>query len=71
MRTFIKLMMVAVFAMILAKIIIVSGNEQNYSIGANGIIETRCIGGYQYTIGSDGRAVQTLSEFGKGVQCAK
>lgn len=39
--------------------------------GFNGITESRCINGYAYTIGPDGRPVQTLDEFGKGVKCQK
>ena len=43
--------------------------SSNYSVGINDTIETRCISGYQYTIGSDGRPMQILSETGKGVRC--
>ena len=44
-----------------------SGNNE-VSFGWGGMVETRCIGGYKYTL-ADGRAVQVLSEFGKGVKC--
>ncbi len=40
-----------------------------YTVGLNGTVEQRCIGGMQYTVDGTGRATQVLSEFGKGLPC--
>lgn len=39
------------------------------SYGFNGVVESRCIGGYQHTIDHRGRASQTLSADGFGIAC--
>lgn len=40
-----------------------------YTVGLNGMVETRCIGGMQFTVDNRGHATQVLSEFGKGIPC--
>lgn len=37
--------------------------------GYNGVTEERCISGYKFIVGSDGRSVQMLGENGAGVKC--
>ena len=44
-------------------------NNPNISIGIGGMVETRCIEGYKFVIGQDGRMTQILDSFGKGVPC--
>lgn len=39
------------------------------SMGANGIIEERCISGYKFVIGGKGQPTQIFDQFGKGVPC--
>lgn len=39
------------------------------SFGVTGMVEERCIGGYKFVIGQEGRPAQILNEFGKGVSC--
>lgn len=46
---------------------IISGSD--YTVGVNGIVETRCIGGYKFTIGDRGYARQILDANGKGIPC--
>ena len=61
---------------IIALVVIVFGangyygyNNPNISIGIGGIVETRCIEGFKFVIGQDGRMIQILDSFGKGVPC--
>lgn len=69
--TLIELMIVLAIAGI---VLITSFNFVNFggstlSGGFNGLVETRCIDGYSYVVGQDGRVTQTLNELGKGVRC--
>ena len=41
----------------------------NASIGMNGVVEERCIGGYKFVVGHRGQPTQILNEMGKGVPC--
>lgn len=45
-------------------------NPSTVSIGYNGLIEERCISGFKFVVGQDGRATQILDSFGKGVSCS-
>jgi prepilin-type N-terminal cleavage/methylation domain-containing protein len=40
-----------------------------YSMGINGVIEERCIAGFKFVVGGEGRPTQVLDQFGKGVAC--
>ena len=44
-------------------------NNPNVSVGINGMVEHRCISGFEFIIGESGRPTQILNEFGKGVPC--
>lgn len=67
---FFKLFFGFVILVILANLVFLF-TSKSVTIGPMGAIETRCVGGYQYTVDSNGIARQTLSEFGKGVPCSK
>jgi prepilin-type N-terminal cleavage/methylation domain-containing protein len=72
--TLIELMVVIAIGMIIVSIIAgaygaMSGNN-NISMGINGMTESRCIEGYKFVIGEQGRPHQILDEFGKGVRCS-
>lgn len=41
----------------------------NVSFGVNGMSETRCIAGYQHSVGAGGQARQILNEHGGGIPC--
>jgi prepilin-type N-terminal cleavage/methylation domain-containing protein len=72
--TLIELMIFIVIIGIVAAIVLPVFNRNtaesttSTSWGAMGAVETRCIGGYKYTVDRNG-ARQMLSEFGKGVPC--
>lgn len=44
-------------------------SPSNVSWGVTGMVEERCIGGYKFVIGQEGRPAQILNELGKGVPC--
>ena len=48
---------------------IVTGNTDNYTVGINGVVEMRCINGYQFTVDNTGNARQVIDSFGKGLEC--
>ena len=39
------------------------------SSGINGVVETKCVKGYECIIGSGGRASQMFDEMGRGIRC--
>lgn len=71
--TLIELMVVVAIVTILAAVALpaIFGSKQttNISFGINGTVEERCISGYKFIIGHDGRSTQVLNELGKGVPC--
>ena len=48
---------------------IATGNTDNYTVGINGVVEMRCINGYQFTVDHTGSARQVIDSFGKGLEC--
>ncbi len=46
-----------------------AGGLSNVSFGLNGMLETRCMGGYMFTIDQAGHTRQILDEFGKAAKC--
>lgn len=60
---------VSMFGLILFNVIMGVNGSSNISFGVGGMIESRCVNGYQYTIDNMGNARQVLSELGKGVKC--
>lgn len=44
-------------------------DSRSLSWGFNGVMESRCVGGYQHTIDHRGRATQTLGADGFGITC--
>ena len=44
-------------------------NDPNVSVGINGFVVHRCISGYEFVIGENGKPTQILNELGKGVTC--
>lgn len=72
--TLIELMILIAIIGIIAAIAfpVIMGKSQgnsNFSIGVNGMIEERCIGGYKFVIGQKGQPAQILDSLGKGVPC--
>jgi prepilin-type N-terminal cleavage/methylation domain-containing protein len=69
--TIIELLVVLAMTVILGMIVVgvVSGSGNNFSIGLNGVSETRCIDGYKFIIGAGGQARQILNDQGGGIHC--
>lgn len=72
--TLIELMIVIAIVGIVAAVAlpVMFGNvssPSNVSWGVTGMVEERCLGGYKFVIGQEGRPAQILNEFGKGVPC--
>ena len=44
-------------------------SPSSISFGVTGMVEERCIGGYKFVIGQEGRPAQIINELGKGVPC--
>lgn len=62
-----------VIAIIIA-LVIISGisnvqNSHGATYGVNGLVETRCINGYSFTVGERGNTSQILDENGHGIKC--
>lgn len=74
--TLIELLVVMTILAILIAMVIggifvsMSSGEQDSSFGIN-VVKTRCIGGYQHTVGAGGRQAQIIGENGGGVPCTK
>lgn len=70
-----KIIEMTVFGIIVIAVISIFVNvgraitDPNVTIGINGTVENRCLGGYQFVIGQNGKPTQILNEFGKGVHC--
>jgi hypothetical protein len=43
--------------------------DNNLTYGINGFVETRCISGYQFTVGERGHVHQIYDENGRGLPC--
>lgn len=72
--TLIELLIVIAIIGIIAALVVpvllgVSTPTSNLSWGITGMVEERCIGGYKFAIGQEGRPAQILNELGKGVPC--
>lgn len=70
--TLIELMIVIAIIGILVAIffpVVAGDNSSNYTVGINGVVEMRCINGYQFTIDQTGGARQVIDSFGKGLEC--
>lgn len=48
---------------------LVFGDSVSYSLGINGMTETRCINGMQFVVGQSGSVQQILGANGGGVSC--
>lgn len=66
---------IIVFSMIALMVLAIAVNigraftDPNISVGVNGIVEHRCVSGYEFVIGDSGKPVQILTEYGRGVPC--
>jgi hypothetical protein len=69
--TIVQIIIAVVFAAIIGITIydVSQGNPNNLSVGFNGMIETRCVGGYTFVLGQDGNVKQVMDEYGKGKAC--
>lgn len=59
----------SIFIMIVINIF--ASNYSHSTMGINGFIETRCIGGYQFAVGNNGSPEQILNEEGQGIPCER
>lgn len=57
------------FVAVVYNVVNANQNGSNITYGVNGLTESRCIEGYKFVLGQDGRPRQILDEFGKGVKC--
>ena len=48
---------------------VLNGSADNYTYGANGMTETRCINGLMFVVGQSGSVQQMIGESGGGVSC--
>ena len=46
-------------------------STQDWQYGINGVTETRCIDGYKFVVGHQGRSQQILNDKGGGIACTK
>lgn len=76
--TLIELMIVVAIFGIAAAIALpaIMGNgpgssTQDWQYGINGVTETRCIDGYKFVVGHQGRSQQILNDKGGGIACTK
>jgi prepilin-type N-terminal cleavage/methylation domain-containing protein len=74
--TLVEVMVVIVIVAIVVAIVIpwtLQGGKMtqpnNITWGMNGMTETRCIEGYKFIVGRDGRSTQIMDQFGKGISC--
>lgn len=69
--TLIEVLIAVAIALILV-LIIIGGSTSDFSqisTGVGGVVEIRCIGGYQFAVGVEGAPEQILNEEGKGIPC--
>ena len=64
----IEIMIVLAIVTILGTVV-VTGSSGNYTYGANGMTETRCINGLMFVVGQSGSVQQMIGESGGGVSC--
>ncbi len=72
--TVIEMIVAGVIVLIGIKIVVfaVNGTDNgysNFSMGVNGLTESRCIDGYKFIVSHDGNARQIMDELGKGIKC--
>jgi len=65
----ISIAIVGILVSVVFSAIKAGGSDSDISFGVNGIVETRCVGGYQFIVGAKGGARQVMDEFGHGVKC--
>lgn len=68
----IELMIVLAIITILGAVVLIpvlTGSADNYTYGANGMTETRCINGLMFVVGQSGSVQQMIGESGGGISC--
>ena len=67
----IEIMIVLAIVTILGTVLIqvLTGSSGNYTYGANGMTETRCINGLMFVVGQSGSVQQMIGESGGGISC--
>lgn len=64
-----NLIKIGVVAILVCALVFACSPASIVSFGINGLVETRCIGGYLFVIGENSSARQVMDEFGRGVKC--
>ena len=66
-----EIMIVLAIVMILGSVLIpaLTRSSGNYTYGANGMTETRCINGMMFVVGQSGSVQQIIGESGGGISC--
>lgn len=67
----IEIMIVLAIITILGAVLIrvLTEPSGNYTYGANGMTETRCINGLMFVVGQSGSVQQMIGESGGGISC--
>ena len=67
----IEVMIALAIVTILGSVLILAltGSSGNYTYGANGMTETRCINGMLFVVGQSGSVQQIIGESGGGISC--
>ena len=67
----IEVMIALAIVTILGSVLIqaLTGSSGNYTYGANGMTETRCINGMLFVVGQSGSVQQIIGESGGGISC--
>ena len=65
----IVLAIVTILGTVLIQVLTGSSASGNYTYGANGMTETRCINGLMFVVGQSGSVQQMIGESGGGISC--
>ena len=61
----------AIMGAVVVPAVIYTGSSSDYSTGINGVVEVRCINGFNFVIGKNGSTQQMMDAEGNGVRCSE